>query len=101
MRFVPQVPAEHAIIMREGAYHALHIGLEFGIVGLVLQAVDAGALHPAGIVHAGNGVLLLAQVGMGVPARIEQHEDRPDVMLRRDDQEAIDARLEAFGIRRP
>ena len=51
--------------------------------------------------HAGRRIVLLAEMRVGIPARIEEHEQRFDPMLRRDVEELIDPRLVPFGILLP
>jgi hypothetical protein len=82
--FVPYVPAEDAIIIGEGSYNTLHIGFKARNLIRVGEGFGTGALHPAGVMHAGNGRVLRAEARCGVPAGIEEHEQWADVMARGD-----------------
>jgi hypothetical protein len=77
VRLVPDIPAEDALVFAERADHALHVDLELRVVSGVGETRAAGALHPAGVVHAGNGRMLRAQLRIRVPAGVEEHEQRP------------------------
>ena len=87
---VPDVPAEHARVLAEGADDARDVRLEPRILLRILQRLRAGSLQPAGVVHARRRLVLLAQMRIRIPARIEEHEQRLDVVLRGDVEEAID-----------
>ena len=78
---VPDVPAEDAVVVGEGADDAGDVGLELGLVGGVEQALLAGALDPAGVVDAGDGRVLRAEVRVGLPAGVEEDEQGADVVL--------------------
>ena len=54
----------------------------------------AGSLQPAGVVDARFPIVLLAELRIGIPARIEEHEQRFDLVLRGDVEELIDSRLD-------
>lgn len=45
--------------------------------------------------------MLGPEPGIGIPAAVEQHEQRADAVRVRDRQERVDAALEAFGILDP
>ena len=89
------------LVLGEAADHVLHIGFQPRILRGIGQRLGARALHPAGIVHAGNGRMLRPQLGIGIPAGIEQHEKRLDAVPGRNRQKGIHALLEARRILLP
>ena len=58
----------------------------------------AGALHPAGIMDVRPRLGLLAGLGAGVPAVIQQHEHRPNAVLVANRQELVDPFAESLGV---
>jgi hypothetical protein len=98
---VPDVPCEHARIVGEGTDDAFDVGLELGFGGGVGEFFSAGTLHPAGVMHAGDGRVLRAEFGVGVPAGVEEYEDGTDAVVRGDGEKFVEVLLEAFGILLP
>ncbi len=98
---VPDVPAEHARVLAEGGDNARHVGLEPRILLRILQRLRAGSLQPAGVVHARFRSVLLAEMRIRIPARIEEHEQRLDLVLRGDVEELIDSPLITLGVLLP
>ena len=98
---VPEVPGEDAGVVGEGADDAGDVGAELGFDGGICEAGEAGALDPAGVVHAGDGRMLRAEVRVGLPAGVEEHEERADVVFRGDGEEGVEALLEAVGVLLP
>src|SRR6185437_5745309 len=85
VRLVPEVPGKDAG----------DVGAEFGFNGGVDQTREAGTLHPAGVVNAGDGRVLWTEVRVGLPAGVEENEERADVMLGGDGEKGVEAFLEA------
>src|ERR1700734_192582 len=98
---VPDVPRENAGIVGEGADDKLYVGLEFGFGGGVGELWHAGALYPSGVMHAGDRRMLRAELWVGIPAGVEEHEDGLDVVLGGNGEEGGEALLEALGVLLP
>src|ERR1019366_1637922 len=77
--FVPDIPAEDAVIFGEGAYDSLHVLFEPQILARVIQRLRARTLDPPGVMHAGNGSMLRAQFRQRIPAGIEKYEQWANV----------------------
>ena len=77
------------------------VGLQPRIRRRILQRLRARSLHPAGVVHAGRRRVLLAELRVRIPARIEEHEQRLDVVLRGDVEEPVDPLPIAVGVLLP
>ena len=76
---VPEVPAEDAVVSCEGADDAFDVGLELRFVGAVFEFSGTGTLHPAGVVDAGDGRMLRAEMRLRVPAGVEEDKQGADV----------------------
>ncbi len=70
--------------LAKAADDALHVGFEFRVVSGVGEAGATRILHPAGVVHAGNGRTLRPELWIRIPAGIEQHQQRLDAVFRGD-----------------
>src|SRR5882757_2714351 len=71
---IPYIPRQDAVIVCERTDNALYEGLQPWILRSILKRLRAGALHPAGVMHAGNRRPLRARLEIRIPARVEQHE---------------------------
>ena len=98
---VPDVPGEHAGIVGKSADDATHVGGEFQLDLWIEEALLAWALHPAGVMDAGDGRVLRTEVRSGLPAGVEQDEDGADVMPTGDGEKGVEALLEAGRILAP
>ena len=98
---VPEVPGEDAGIVGECADDALDVALEARILRWIGEDFSARSLHPAGVVDAGNGRMLRAELGVRVPAGVEEDKDGADVMACGDGQKSVDALREAFRVLLP
>ncbi len=87
--FVPNIPPEDAIIFGKSANHPLHVGLQAGHLRAIRQCFRAGTLHPSGIVHTRNRRMLRPKLRTWIPARIEKHQQRSNMMMRRNRQKLI------------
>ena len=67
--------------------HAFDVALEARILRGIGENFGARSLHPAGVMHAGNRRMLRAELGMRIPAGVEEHKDRADVMAGGDGEE--------------
>ena len=76
VRLVPDVPAEDPLVPGEGRHDASYVGFEARVLRRILQGTRAGALQPAGIVHAWFRVALAPELRERIPAGIEQHQQR-------------------------
>src|SRR5258707_10974637 len=101
VRLVPYIPSEDSRIVRESADDALHVFFKARNLRGILERLGARTLHPAGIVNAGARVVLLAELWIGVPAGIEQNEERFDVVLRRNLEKGINALAKPFRVLLP
>jgi hypothetical protein len=98
---VPKIPAEDAIVVGESADDAFNVCLQPRILVWIGQRRGAWALNPSRVVDAGNRWMLRAEARMRIPAGIEEHQQRTNVMLRGDGQKLIKALPEAGGILLP
>src|SRR5665213_1398608 len=73
---IPDVPAENSLVVGEGSDYSLDVGLELGLIGWIEETFFARALDPAGVVDAGDGGMLRAEMRIGLPAGIEEDEER-------------------------
>ena len=101
VRLIPHVPGQNARIKSECAHHSLDVALQARELRWVGKNLRARRLHPAGVMHAGDGRMLGAEPGVRIPAGVEEHEDRPDMMAGGDGKEGVHALLEAFGVLLP
>ncbi len=88
---VEQVPEQDARIGAEVADDAFDVALQGVVARGVGEDGATGRLHPAGVVHVVLGLGLLAGLGVGVPARVEEHEHGADVVAVGDRQVVLDA----------
>ena len=98
---VPEIPGEDAGVVGEGGDDADDVVAELRLDGGVEKTSVAGALHPAGIVDAGDGRMLWAEVRVRLPAGVEENEDGADVMARGDGEEGVEAMVEAVWVTGP
>ena len=78
---IPDVPAKNAIVIGESSDDAFYVGLQFGLVRGVEQLSLSGTLHPSGVMDAGDWRMLRTEVRIGLPAGVEEYEQRPDVVF--------------------
>src|SRR5581483_1456657 len=67
--FVPEVPAENAVILSECSDDAFDVGFQARTLGGVGKRGGPGTLDPPGVVHAGNRSVLLAAIARNVLMR--------------------------------
>src|SRR5262249_735974 len=89
------IPSEDAIVFRKRSDDSLHISLEAWDLSRIGKGLVTRALHPSGIVNARGRIVLLAQARSRVPAGVEEHQQRPDMVLGSDGQKLIEALLES------
>ena len=98
-RLIVEVPEEDAVVVLKGGDDVPDILAQLGVeLSGVGAERDGGVLHPARVVHTGLGSGLLAVGRLGLPAVVEEDEQRADAVLRADAQEVVHALLEARGV---
>src|SRR3984885_5873359 len=67
VRLIPDIPAQNAVVVGEGANNAGYVSLQLRFYGRIMQAGFAGALHPAGVVDSRDRRVLRTELGVGLP----------------------------------
>ena len=67
--FVPGVPGQNARVILECTNNALYVGFQPGVLRYIREGIGPRTLHPAGIVVARCGFVLLAELWALGPSR--------------------------------
>src|SRR5947209_10744911 len=101
VRLVPHVPRQNPVVVRERQNQLLHILQNPQLLLGIGQRHASGTLHPPRIVDALLRRPLMEQLRERIPAGIQQHKDRLDVVLLRHTQKPVDALPESRRILLP
>src|ERR1035438_6516760 len=76
---------------------------EAGLMNRSVQETQLSArrLDPTGVMQAGDGGMLRPQLGMRIPARVEEDKNRTDVVPRRDCKKRINSLSKALRVLLP
>ena len=98
-RLIPEVPQQDALVLAESGQKVFHIFLHLRIeCHRILTQRDRRILHPSRVVNTRLRIRLFTISRLGVPAIIEDGEERLDLVFLTDGQEIVHTLLQALRI---